>query len=105
MIVLVIPGPTEQSILHISAVDCVWNTWEDWPACPSGCPTGGGLQKKTRTRSKAIEAECNGQECDGLDYEKKHCSREQEIVELLQACNQEVSDTSKDLIACNSKGN
>merc|ERR1719334_690203 len=36
-------------------VDCVWNTWEDWPACPSGCPIGGGLQKKTRTRSRQLK--------------------------------------------------
>jgi len=61
-------------------VDCVWGAWEAWPACPSGCPLGGGLQNKTRTRSKTIEALCNGNECQGEDFEKQPCSREEEVV-------------------------
>jgi len=81
-------------------VDCKWNDWEEWPACPSGCPVGGGLQQKTRTRSKAIEAACNGIECDGEDFEKKTCSREQEVMELLQACNQDVNGLTEDLYEC-----
>jgi len=85
-------------------VDCKWNDWEEWPTCPSGCPVGGGLQKKTRTRSKAIEAQCNGRECDGPDFEKKDCSREIEIELDIEVCKEKKSEVSEDLIACNSQG-
>jgi len=63
-------------------VDCIWGEWEDWPACPSGCPVGGGLQEKTRTRIIVVEASCNGTECAGNDFETEHCSREDEVLIL-----------------------
>ena len=85
---------------NVSAVDCVWNTWEDWPACPSGCPVGGGLQEKTRTRSKAVAAACNGIDCAGPDFEKEHCSREEELLEMLQVCKKEEDDLADAITEC-----
>jgi len=73
-------------------VDCVWSAWEEWPSCPSGCPVGGGIHHKIRTRTKAIKAMCNGQECDGLDFEKRECSREQELLQLLNKCTKKIKD-------------
>jgi len=62
-------------------VDCVWGQWEEWPSCPSGCRADGESQEKTRTRDRAVEESCNGQKCQGEDYEKKKCSREQELLD------------------------
>ena len=64
----------------ISAVDCKWGEWEAWGDCPSGCD-----QEKTRVRQMIVEASCNGIECDGNDYEKKLCSREEELAEQMRA--------------------
>lgn len=58
-------------------INCVWAEWEDWGSCPSGCPP----QLKTRIRRKSVVASCNGQECDGEDFEEKSCSREVELEE------------------------
>ena len=85
-------------------MNCEWNNWEAWPACPSGCPVGGGLQEKTRTRTKAVEAYCNGKECEGPDFEKEPCSREQEVLEDLNRCHQEVEGLSKKLEECQKPG-
>merc|ERR1712029_155578 len=73
-------------------VDCDWGAWEAWSACPSGCPLGGGLQNKTRTRTKSVEAFCNGNDCQGEVFEKEPCSREEEVVKehsvVLKECDQ-----------------
>jgi len=61
-------------------VDCVWGAWEAWPACPSGWPEGGGLQEKMRLRTKSVETSCNGSDCDGEDFEKETCIREEELL-------------------------
>ena len=53
-----------------------------WPVCPAGCPVGGGLHEKTRTRTKDAVASCNGTECEGHEFEKRHCSREEEVLEM-----------------------
>jgi len=57
-------------------VDCVWGQWEEWAACPSGCPP----QEKIRIRSKAVLVACNGNDCLGDDFEEKSCSREEELL-------------------------
>ena len=68
------------SSCFVSAVDCKWGQWEPWGDCPSGCD-----QEKTRIRQMVVEASCNGMECEGNDYEKKICSREEELSEQLRA--------------------
>jgi len=55
-------------------VDCVWREWGEWQNCPSGC----GAQK-LRTRTVLIPAFCNGDECEGPDFEEMPCSREAEL--------------------------
>ena len=97
--------------LNISAVDCVWGEWEAWPDCPSGCPVGGGLQEKTRTRVKAVVASCNGTECVGHEFEKKHCSREEEVLEMHselserhETCQQNASIVAEELEQCLNRG-
>merc|ERR1712029_343033 len=78
-------------------VDCVWGAWQAWPACPSGCPVGGGLQEKFRQRTKSINASCSGKECEGEPFEKDSCSREEE-------CLKEHNDVLKELqLATDSK--
>ena len=61
-----------------SAIDCVWGDWEEWGHCPSGCPE---IQNKTRTRTKKIEADFGGEECEGKDFEKKPCSVTEDLNE------------------------
>jgi len=70
-------------------VDCVWGEWEEWQACPSGCEP----QQKLRTRRVLIAAFCNGNECEGHDFEEMVCSREAELAakvanleNILEAC-------------------
>ena len=46
----------------------------------SGCD-----QEKTRIRQMVVEASCNGMECEGNDYEKKICSREEELADQVRA--------------------
>jgi len=56
-------------------VDCVWGEWSDWQDCPSGCEP----QEKLRTRRVDIPDSCNGQVCEGHDFEEMPCSREAEL--------------------------
>jgi len=81
-------------------VDCVWSEWEAWPACPSGCPVGGGLQEKTRTRTIRTPASCNGIKCDGVDFEKEDCSREEEVLKILETIKFEKIQLSSELDSC-----
>lgn len=81
-------------------VDCVWGEWEEWPACPSGCPIGGGLQQKTRTRKWSIEASCNGIKCEGVDFEKEDCSREEEVLKILETIKYEKTQLGSELEQC-----
>jgi len=55
-------------------VDCVWGEWEQWQDCPSGC-----AQSKLRIRHVIVPAFCNGNECQGHDFEEMACSREAEL--------------------------
>ena len=51
-------------------VDCVWSEWTaDWTDCSKDC--GGGSQSKTRT--KAVVAQHNGQECTGDTVKVQQC--------------------------------
>jgi len=59
-------------------VDCVWGEWEQWQDCPSGC-----AQTKLRTRDVVIPESCNGNECQGHDFEEMACSREAELAVLV----------------------
>ena len=70
----------DDGLFHYLAVDCKWGEWEAWGDCPSGCD-----QKKTRVRQMAVEASCNGVACEGEDYEKKICSREEELSVQIRA--------------------
>ena len=67
MIVLVIPGPTVQSFLHISAVDCVMGTWSAWGFC--SCASG----TRTRTRSITTQQVATGAAC-GATSERQACA-------------------------------
>jgi len=75
-------GPDEQSDVCndnvCCPVNCVWSSWGEWNACPSGC-----YQRTTRTRTKDSEAKCGGIDCSGMDYMKKPCSREIELEEKI----------------------
>merc|ERR1712029_699617 len=79
-----------QSAMKMSAVpSTVWGEWEEWQACPSGCEP----QQKLRTRRVLIAAFCNGNECEGHDFEEMVCSREAELAakvanleNILEAC-------------------
>jgi len=66
-------------------INCVWSTWDEWNACPSGCN-----QKTIRTRSKDVVAECSGIECQGEDYEEMQCSRERELEDKIIELEQEL---------------
>jgi len=81
-------------------VDCVWNEWEAWPACPSGCPVGGGLQEKTRTRTIHRNATCNGIKCEGVDFEKEDCSREEEVLKILETIKFDKNQLASELESC-----
>ena len=85
--------------LTISAVDCKWGEWELWGDCPSGCD-----QEKTRVRQMIVEASCNGTECDGIDYEKKICSREDELAEQIRALLDENETLEKNQCPTGSEG-
>jgi len=71
-------------------VNCVWSSWDDWPACPSGCPP----QKKIRTRRKEVLAECNGRDCVGEDFEEKSCSKERELEDRIIVLEGELQECS-----------
>jgi len=66
-------------------VNCVWNLWEEWNACPSGCD-----QHTTRTRTKAVVAVCNGTDCIGEDFEEKSCFRERELEDKIAVLKQQI---------------
>jgi len=66
-------------------VNCVWNLWEEWNACPSGCD-----QHTTRTRTKAVVAVCNGTDCIGEDFEQKSCFRERELEDEIAVLKQQI---------------
>lgn len=70
-------------------VNCVWNPWGDWNPCPSGCN-----QKKIRTRTKAVEAECDGIDCAGMDYHEESCSRERELEDEVTRLEEELETCS-----------
>ncbi len=53
------------------SVDCEWNDWpDDWTVCSQNC--GGGTQ--TKTRSKRVEAQYGGQECEGDEQIVQSCN-------------------------------
>ena len=65
--------------LNFCIVDCEWNDWSDhWADCSNDC--GGGIQTKTRT--KRVEAQYNGQECEGDE-------------EIVRSCNMTVCEDGK----------
>jgi len=66
-------------------VNCIWSLWGEWNACPSGCD-----QHTTRTRTKAVVAECEGIDCAGMDYEEKSCSRERELENKITELKQKI---------------
>jgi len=70
-------------------VDCVWGEWEEWQQCPSGCEP----QEKIRTRIVVTQASCNGNECEGHDFEEMPCSREAEL-------SVKIADLQSDLAEC-----
>jgi len=81
-------------------IDCVWGEWADWQSCPSGCEP----QVKLRTRTVLVEAFCNGNECEGHDFEEMTCSREAELAakvadleHSLDECYEESHFVSSDL--------
>jgi len=78
-------------------VNCVWNLWEEWNACPSGCD-----QHTTRTRTKAVVAVCNGTDCIGEDFEQKSCFRERELEDKIAVLKQQIDqcqdNTSEDCL-------
>ena len=57
-------------VFQYIAVDCTWEQWGDWSACPDKC----GISTKFRAREK-IEHICGGLECKGLGIEEEDCDR------------------------------
>jgi len=86
---------------HCCPVDCVWAAWEEWENCPSGCPAPGKIQERTRTRKRRTVKYCDGKECEGEDFEKEACTREEEVVKLLQQCKFKKSQLENYLNGCN----
>ena len=52
-----------------------------------------------------VEASCNGIECDGNDYEKQICSREEELAEQIRALLDENETLEKNQCQVGSEGN
>jgi len=73
-------------------VNCIWSLWGEWNACPSGCD-----QHTTRTRTKAVVAECEGIDCAGMDYEEKSCSRERELEDKITELKQKIGQCQVNL--------
>jgi len=76
-------------------VNCVWNLWEEWNACPSGCD-----QHTTRTRTKAVVAICNGTDCTGEDFQEKSCSRERELEDEIAVLQQQIDQCQGTVVTC-----
>ena len=56
--------------LHLGAIDCVWNAYEEWTSCSKDC--GGG--KRSRARTIKIAASNGGKECSGPTVEEEDCN-------------------------------
>ena len=52
------------------AVDCTWEEWGEWSACPDECQ----ISNVFRTREKN-EHSCGGSPCTGLGRQEENCDR------------------------------
>lgn len=69
-------------------VDCVWAEWELWSSCPACLE----VQNKTRLRKFEIEAEHDGKQCDGNDFEYEECTLEEELKKQLKHAKDQVKN-------------
>ena len=69
------------------AVDCTWEEWGEWSACPDEC----GVSKVSRSREKN-EHECGGLACTGLSTDEKICDRHAQMKMENDQCQQNLSN-------------
>ena len=79
-------------VFQYIAVDCAWEEWGDWSACPDKC----GISKKFRDREKN-EHICGGLVCMGLGREEKVCDRFAEVKMEKDQCHQTLNDKLKEI--------
>eukprot|EP00928_Gymnodinium_smaydae_P043542 TRINITY_DN2914_c0_g2_i3.p1 TRINITY_DN2914_c0_g2~~TRINITY_DN2914_c0_g2_i3.p1 ORF type:complete len:2033 (+),score=334.18 TRINITY_DN2914_c0_g2_i3:329-6427(+) len=53
-------------------VHCEWNSWNSWTSCSKTCNKG----KRVRYRTKKMEAQFDGKECEGEHAEEPFCHEE-----------------------------
>ena len=61
---------SDSTFLRILIVDCEWAEWEDWETCSVTCGDG----TKSRTRTKAHEAQHGGTECPDSNSGSEACN-------------------------------
>ena len=79
-------------VFQYIAVDCTWEEWGDWSACPDKC----GISTKFRAREK-IEHICGGLECKGLGIEEEDCDRFAEVKMEKDQCHKSLNDKLKEI--------
>ena len=80
------------------AVDCTWEEWGEWSACPDKC----GVSKVSRTREKN-EHKCGGSPCTGLGREEEPCDRFAEMKMENDKCEQNLVNATSEIKRLNEK--
>ena len=80
------------------AVDCTWEEWGEWSACPDKC----GVSTVFRTREKN-EHKCGGSPCTGPSREEEQCDRFAEVKMEKDQCKQNLANITKEIKRLNEK--
>merc|ERR1711962_1737244 len=79
-------------------VDCTWEEWGEWSACPDECE----VSKVFRTREKN-EHKCGGRPCTGLARKEKQCDRFAEVKMETDQCEQNLENAAEEIKRLNEK--
>ena len=74
------------------AIDCTWEEWGEWSACPDEC----GISRVFRTREKN-EHICGGVACTGKSREKKNCDRFADLKMENDVCQQNFFNSTEEI--------
>jgi len=79
-------------------VDCTWEEWGEWSACPDKC----GVSKVFSTREKN-EHKCGGTPCTGPGRKEKQCDRFADLKMESDKCEQNLVNATSEIKRLNEK--